>query len=95
MTYVITEPCKGVLDLGCIDVCPVDCIHGPFDPTGKGQEVKNLESYEGLMLYIDPDECIDCAACVYVCPVKAIFADYEVPEKWKDYIQLNADFFKD
>ena len=27
MTYVITEPCVGVKDASCVDVCPVDCIH--------------------------------------------------------------------
>jgi ferredoxin len=26
-------------------------------------------------LVIDPDECIDCAACIPECPVEAIFAD--------------------
>ena len=44
-----------------------------------------------LMLVIDPDECIDCAACIPTCPVDAIFWDEEVPEKWNDYIKLNAD----
>ena len=30
MTYVITEPCIGVKDASCVDVCPVDCIYeGP------------------------------------------------------------------
>jgi len=43
------------------------------------------------MLYIDPDECIDCDACVHECPVEAIFSEWEVPEQWKDFIQLNAE----
>ncbi len=43
------------------------------------------------ILYIDPDECIDCAACVPECPVEAIFEEDDVPEKWRDYIQLNAE----
>jgi ferredoxin len=42
------------------------------------------------MLYIDPDECIDCALCIPECPVEAIFADSDVPEKWQSYIELNA-----
>ena len=46
------------------------------------------------MLYIHPDECIDCGACVEPCPVDAIFALDEVPEQWKAYIQENVDFFK-
>ena len=48
--------------------------------------------YEGPnMLVIQPDECIDCGACVPVCPVNAIFAEADLPEKWKEYVQLNAD----
>jgi len=27
MTYIITEPCVGVKDAACVDVCPVDCIY--------------------------------------------------------------------
>ena len=27
MTFVITEPCIGVKDASCVDVCPVECIH--------------------------------------------------------------------
>ena len=46
------------------------------------------------MLYIHPDECIDCGACVPACPVEAIFALDETPEKWKDYIELNTDYYK-
>ncbi|MEZ6047046.1 MAG: ferredoxin family protein [Planctomycetaceae bacterium] len=43
------------------------------------------------MLYINPDECIDCAACVPECPVEAIFQEDDVPEEWTSYVQLNAD----
>ena len=51
--------------------------------------------YEGdTMLYIHPDECIDCGACESVCPVTAIFAEADTPEKWKQYIEINADYFK-
>lgn len=49
--------------------------------------------YEGAdQLYINPDECIDCDACVPVCPVDAIFAETDVPDKWKSYIQKQVDF---
>jgi ferredoxin len=43
------------------------------------------------MLYIDPQECIDCGACAPECPVEAIFAEPEVPSPWTPYIQLNAE----
>jgi ferredoxin len=78
MTYIITEPCIDVLDKGCIDVCPMDCIHGTDNDK---------------MLYIDPEECIDCGGCVPACPANAIFLDAEVPEQWKHYTQINANYF--
>ena len=45
-------------------------------------------------LYIDPDDCIDCGACVPECPVEAIFLDADVPAKWHSFVQLNADRVK-
>ncbi len=48
--------------------------------------------YEGdTMLFINPDECIDCEACVPECPVEAIFHEDNLPEEWKDYTVLNKD----
>jgi len=48
--------------------------------------------YEGeQMLYIHPDECIDCEACVPECPVEAIYHEDNVPEEEKDFIALNAE----
>lgn len=48
--------------------------------------------YEAVsMLFIHPDECIDCGACIPECPVEAIFLDADVPEKWRDYIELNRE----
>ena len=78
MTYVIVEPCIGVKDASCVDVCPVDCIHATDDDA---------------MYFIDPDECIDCGACQPECPVTAIFAEDAVPEQWTNFIQINADYF--
>ena len=40
-------------------------------------------------LAIDPNECIDCDACVSECPVEAIYPDDEVPTEWEHYIDLN------
>ncbi|MGB1586648.1 MAG: 4Fe-4S dicluster domain-containing protein [Thermoplasmatota archaeon] len=84
MTRVITSACIGTKDTSCVDVCPVDCIHPHKDDDGH-------EAAE--MLYIDPDECIDCGACESACPVEAIFPDDEVPEGEEKYIQINADYF--
>jgi ferredoxin len=43
------------------------------------------------MLYIDPEHCIDCDACAPECPVEAIFYEESVPDKWREYIALNAE----
>ena len=72
MAYVITEPCIGVKDASCLDVCPVDCIYTT--------DADN-------MYFIHPDECIDCGACESVCPVSAIFPEDAVPDKWNARIR--------
>jgi NAD-dependent dihydropyrimidine dehydrogenase PreA subunit len=85
MAFIITEPCINTKDTACVDVCPVDCIHPR----------KNEEGFEAAeMLYIHPDECNDCGACVPACPVEAIFALDEVPEKWKSFIEVNAAYYR-
>ena len=45
---------------------------------------------DGEMLYIDPDECIDCGACVPECPVEAIYDETELPEDLVAWLQINA-----
>ena len=46
-------------------------------------------------LVIDPDECIDCAVCIPECPVDAIYAEEDVPEDQKDFIDINAELSKE
>src|SRR3954464_12666518 len=84
MAYVIAEPCIGTKDNSCVEVCPVDCIH----PTPDEPDYDAVE-----MLYIDPDECIDCDACVEACPVDACFAEDQLPDEWQRYAQVNAEDF--
>lgn len=79
MPYIIAEPCIGTKDKACVDVCPVDCIHGNEDDE---------------QLYIDPVVCIDCGACVPVCPVEAIFSEADVPGEWEHFIEINAAYFR-
>ena len=79
MAYVICEPCVDVMDTACVVVCPVDCIH-----TSDGEK----------QLYIDPDVCIDCAACEPECPVDAISMQSDVPSEWESYIEINSKFFE-
>lgn len=45
------------------------------------------------MLYIQPDECVDCGACEPVCPVEAIYYEDDVPANWKEFGDSNAAFF--
>ncbi len=85
MTYVIAEPCINTKDKACVAVCPVDCIHeGTVEVSGVVYD----------MLFIDPDECIDCGLCTPECPVDAIFMGDEVPDKWSHFTHINAEFFK-
>jgi ferredoxin len=41
------------------------------------------------MIYIDPDLCIDCGACIPECPVDAILPEYELSSKEQIWISLN------
>ena len=84
MTYIIAEPCIGVKDTACVDVCPVDCIH-PTKEESEFAEVKQL--------FIDPDVCIDCGLCVDECPVKAIFPKDDLPAEWAEFIEKNAQYY--
>ena len=81
MTYVITTPCIDVQDQACVEVCPVDCIH--------------FDEGEDRMLYINPDECIDCGACEPACPVTAIFAEDDVPADQSAFKVINVDWYSD
>ena len=85
MTYVIAEPCIGTKDTACVDACPVDCIHPKKDEPAYATE---------QLLYIDPVECIDCGACVPVCPVSAIFALDDLPEKWNCFHRAERQVFR-
>jgi len=98
MSYIIGKPCVSVCDTACVSVCPVDCINGPIDVEGIGEEVQGMtkEELEGKMLYINPDECIDCGACLPECPVEAIYeSEEEAIEKdgTDEYVKRNYKFY--
>src|ERR1035437_7868603 len=80
MTFVIGETCIDVKDKSCVEVCPVDCIIG---------------TDEDRMLFIDPQECIDCGACVDPCPVDAIYAEEDLPPEWREYTEINSLYVRD
>jgi NAD-dependent dihydropyrimidine dehydrogenase PreA subunit len=82
MPFVITDPCIETKDTACVDVCPVDCIH----PRKDEPEFAAMN-----MLYIHPEECIDCGACVPACPVAAIYDSHDsTPASQKDLIEAEA-----
>jgi NAD-dependent dihydropyrimidine dehydrogenase PreA subunit len=107
MAYVIAEPCVSVKDRACVPACPVDCIY-EYDEVSEKLVVKNAsgaitkerevnpdfdKTLLSKQLFIQPEECIDCSACVEPCPVDAIFLDNEVPDRWQNYIELNKNVF--
>lgn len=73
-----------IIASACIDVKDGAC-----------QKVCPVDSiYEGgRMMYIHPEECIDCGICLSVCPVQAIFADDELPAVEAGFRAVNAEFF--
>jgi ferredoxin len=81
MTWVIGPLCIDKMDTACVEVCPVDCIHLY---TGNDPDIPTNQ------LLIDPAECIDCAACEPACPWEAIYQDTEVPNEFKEFVQINA-----
>lgn len=73
-----------VIALPCVDVTDRACLDEcPVDCIYEGDR----------MLYIHPDECVDCGACEPVCPVEAIYYEDDIPGEWADYTTINADFF--
>src|SRR2546428_2679607 len=68
----------------CVDVLDKSCIEEcPVDCIYEGDR----------MLYIHPDECVDCGACEPVCPVEAIFYEDDVPEQWRGRTKADRRLF--
>ncbi|HEY1367737.1 MAG TPA: ferredoxin family protein [Gaiellaceae bacterium] len=65
----------------CIDVKDRSCVD--VCPVDCIHEV-------GRLLVIDPEECIDCGACEPECPVEAIYPEDALPEKWREFVAINA-----
>lgn len=95
MAYVITDLCAGVCAGACIDVCPIDCINGPFplqDLLAGGPPADAIRA-SGAQLYINPDDCIDCGACAAACPEEAIFDEEDLSPAQDHHRVANAAFY--
>ncbi|MFJ9316338.1 ferredoxin [Pimelobacter simplex] len=75
-----------VISASCVDVKDRSCVEEcPVDCI-----------YEGTrMLYVHPEECVDCGACEPVCPVEAIYYEDDLPAGQEDFLAVNAGFFDD
>jgi ferredoxin len=82
MAYVITDSCTK--DELCVQACPVDCIHPKQDEAGFADVPQ---------LYVNPTDCIDCGACVPVCPANAVFALDDVPADKAEFTEVNAKYY--
>jgi len=82
MAYVITDTC--IKDFLCVDVCPTDCIHPKKDEPGADAATQ---------LYVEPEGCIDCGACVPVCTSDSLFAVDDLKEEQKKFIDINAKYY--
>jgi len=82
MAYVITDTCTK--DNLCVEACPVNCIH-----PAKGEEGFD----EVPQLYVHPTECIDCGACVPVCPTSSVFLLEDLPPEQAHFAEINAAYF--
>ena len=80
MSHIIGSKCIGVKDGICIEVCPIE------DCIVEGEE----------SMYINPETCIDCGACIFECPVQAIYDSEEEAieqEGTNKYVKKNYEFF--
>jgi len=82
MAYVITDTCTK--DNHCIESCPVNCIHPTPDEPGYA---------EAVQLYVHPAECIDCGACIPVCPTTSIYVLEELPAEFAHFADKNAAYY--
>ena len=77
-----TRQMTHVVTSACVDHKYQDCV--AVCPV---EAFREAETY----LVIDPDECIDCAACIPECPVEAIFADTDLPDDMEHWLERNEN----
>jgi len=78
---ILGHCCK---DASCVRVCPQNCIH----PAPGEDGFASTET-----LFIDPDSCIDCTACVDACPASAVKSEHALTPAELPYAARNREFF--
>ena len=82
MCYFLRSNMTHVVTEACVMHKYQDCV--AVCPVEAFREHENY-------LVIDPDECIDCAACIPECPVEAIFADTDLPDEQAHWLEKNEN----
>ena len=79
MSHIIGNKCIGVKDGACIEVCPIE------NCIVEGED----------SMYINPETCIDCGACLFECPVEAIYDTEEdaIANEGVEVVHNNYNFF--
>ena len=71
-----------IVNENCIKCKYTDCV-----------EVCPVDCFyaDATMLYVSPDECIDCGACEAACPVEAIYSSDDLPDDQEKWELINAE----
>jgi NAD-dependent dihydropyrimidine dehydrogenase PreA subunit len=74
-----------VITDGCVDIMDKACTEVcPVDCIYQGDR----------MLYIHPDECVDCGACEPACPQEAVYHQDELKPARIDFAAVAREFFE-
>ena len=82
MPYIVTDAC--VKDFHCVDECAVSAI---------APSAGDPQAAEASQVFINPELCIDCGACVGVCPSEAIYSEDSLPAEKAEFAAKNAAYF--
>jgi NAD-dependent dihydropyrimidine dehydrogenase PreA subunit len=73
-----------VIGRACVDVVDKSCVQDcPVDCIYEGDRA----------MYINPDECVDCGACAFICRMDAIYYETDLPEDQQEFLHDNSAFF--
>ena len=82
MAHVITDTCTK--DMLCVDTCPSDSIHPRSD---------EADFADVPQLFINPELCMDCGACIPVCPTNSNYTAEDLPADKAQFADINAKHY--